>query len=130
MFGFFKNILKPERQKIIDEFTQTIEKLKGADSSVQLVVGHGVNMANSLFFRKFKTVEEFKNITRHEQDDYLKKFGVMEVETGKKDPLMAIGFGLFKMWLVSIITNDDEAMQYFSKELGWLSKVGDLSSGL
>ena len=127
MFGFLKKRANSERQKVIEEFTQAINAIKGADKTVQLAVGHGLNMANSFFFQKFHNIDAFKGISKREQLDYLRKLGATEEEIGKKDPQAALGFGLFKMWIASIIQNDEESMQYFSNELAWLSKAGDLS---
>jgi len=124
MFGFLKKIASLRRQKA---FTEAISDLKGSDKNVQFAVGYGLNTANSFFFQKFKDVDAFKALPRHEKIDYVKKLGKLENEVGKKDPQAGLGIGLFKMWVVSIVTNDEEATQYYSKELAWLSKVGDMS---
>ena len=131
MFGIFeKSRGRSQRQEVIEEFTQIINVLREADRSVHIAVGHGLNMARAFFYHRYRGVEEFKNIPRWEQLNYLTKLEAKEEEIGKKDPQAAFGVGLFKMWIASVIQDDTESMQCFSQQLGWLSQTGELSASL
>jgi enolase len=120
-------LVAKERQKVIEEFTEIISSIKVADKTAQIAVGHGLNMANSFFYKRFHDIEGFKSIAKSEQIDYLKKLNATEKKIAKTDPEASLGFTLFKMWLVTIIQDDAETKQYFSEELAWVSKIGDLT---
>ena len=49
MFGFGKKRAAPGRKEFRDEFETMTMKLRGADASVQMAVGHSINMAFGLF---------------------------------------------------------------------------------
>ena len=49
MFGFGKKQESPERKEFREEFETTTAKLHGADETVQMAVGHALNMAFRLF---------------------------------------------------------------------------------
>jgi hypothetical protein len=48
------------------------------------------------------------------------------VRDEKGDVAASLGFGLFKMWVGTLASNDSELERQFSDELAYFSKKGDL----
>jgi len=67
MFGLFHKKDSSSRVGFQDEFENTISKLKKADELNQVAVGHSLNMANSIFIQRFKSIESFRQLTKDEK---------------------------------------------------------------
>ena len=125
MFGFFKNRAERARQETVDQFNTAIEQLKVADQTVNSTVGHGINMASSFFFKKFNDVSSYQSLSRNDKIKFVQALAMTGEEVGKKDQLMGLGFGLFRMWVVAIMQEDLELAEYFSEHLSPISKNSD-----
>lgn len=126
MFGFFKKKEPPGRKELRDEFERFTSALRCADDVTQMAVGHSINMANSIFIKRFGSIDAF---CRHPQDErikYIQSITAFEEKMSQQDPSVALGFGLFKMWVGVLSERDQELMSQFSKELGYFSRKGDL----
>lgn len=115
----------PERQSVIQEFDKMINLVQSSNETKQMTVGHGINMASSSFLKSCSNIESFKKLSHDEKIQYLQKFGNMENELAKKDPLMSMGFNLFKKWLVVLIQSDFELIERFSNKLAHFCKKAE-----
>ena len=123
MFGFGKKREAPGRKEFRDEFETMTMKLRGADASVQMAVGHSINMAFSLFRQAHGSPQAFKKLPAEAQFAYIAKLTDMEnrLRDQKGDMAGSLGFGLFKMWVGTLTSNDDELDKKFSNELAFFS---------
>lgn len=126
MFGFFKKKEPPGRKELRQEFAQVTSALRRADDLAQVAVGHSINMANSMFIQRFKSIDAFRQLPKAERLNYIQSLTAFEERMSQQDPHTAIGFGLFKMWVGVVSENDDELVSEFSKALGYFSRKGDL----
>lgn len=128
MFGFGKKKENPDRAAFRDEFETMTTRLRAADDGVQIAVGHSINMAFSLFRQTHATPQAFKRLPTTEQFAYIGKLTDMEnrLRDEKGDVAASLGFGLFKMWVGTLASNDNELERQFSDELAYFSKRGNL----
>ena len=128
MFGFGKKQEAPGRKEFREEFETMTTKLRGADASVQMAVGHSINMAFSLFRQAHGSPQSFKQLPTDVQFAYISKLTDMEnrLRDQKGDMAGSLGFGLFKMWVGTLTSNDDELNEKFSNELAFFSKKGNM----
>lgn len=122
MFGLFKNKEPRERIDLRNEFEKITQAARGADNSMQIAVGVGINIANSLFIKRYGTVESFKLMPRHERTAYIMKLTKFEEKMSEQDPPAAIGIALFKMWIGVVAETDEELAEQFSKEISYFSR--------
>ena len=126
MSWFNRNKEDPDRREFREEFNEAIQALNTADKITRMAVGHSINMANSVLFQNFGDIEGFQNTPKPEQMAYLNKLKALEEKLLNEDPASGLGVGLFKMWLATVMENDKELMNLFSKELADLSSEGEL----
>ena len=128
MFGFGKKPESQGRKEFREEFETMTAKLHGADESVQMAVGHAINMAFSLFRQTHGSPQSFKKLPTDVQFAYIAKLTDMEnrLRDEKGDLAGSLGFGLFKMWVGTLASNDNELTEKFSTELAIFSKKGNM----
>ncbi len=127
MLGSFKEKFDSNsRSELIAEFNKVVTTLNAADPSARVAVGHGVNLANALLLQKFSGLNGFLVASREGQLEHLRQLRSAEEVLAIKDAQVALGFGLFKMWVAALIENDKELIDYFGQELAKFSKEGEL----
>ena len=115
-----------DRRKFREEFEQAIAGLEKADKIIRMEVGHSINMANTLLFQNYGDLSGFKMLSKNEQMTYLSKMHDMETKMQQEMPVSALGIGLYKMWLTTIMERDDELSESFASALYGLSKEGEV----
>lgn len=128
MFGFGNKKEDIHRKAAREEFDKVTSNLRASDEIVQIAVGHAINMANSIFHQNFSSVDNFKQLPKTAKIAYIEKLENMEnrLLQENKDQVSAIGFGLFKMWVVAVTESDNDLMQKFNRELSFFSKKGEI----
>lgn len=126
MFGFLKKKEPRGRRELREEFEKFTSALHRADDVTQMAVGHSINMANSMFIKRFGSINAFCQQPASERIKYIQSLTAFEEKMSQQDPSVALGFGLFKMWVGVLSEQDQELMSQFSKELGYFSRKGDL----
>jgi len=126
VFGFFKKKKSSERDGLIEEFKLLINSAKTGNENAQLVVGHGVNMANSIFLKAYSSPDDFRGRAYREKRDYFKKFTKLKEGFKEKDFGLYIGIHFFGIWLLALVENDHDLENLVQEELIWLSKKGEL----
>ncbi len=129
MLGFFKKKKGKERDGVIEEFKTMINKTRNGDEDAQMVVGHGVNMANSVFLKAYSSPDDFRGRPYKEKWEYFKKFIKFKEGVKGKDFGLYIGIHFFGTWLLALVENDDDLEKLVQKELVWLSKKGEPLGG-
>lgn len=123
MFGFFKKE-PPGRRELREELEKFTGALRRADEATQVAVGHSINMANTMFAKRFGSIDTFCQQSANERTNYIKSLTVFEEKMSHQDPSVALGFGLFKMWVGVLSEQDHELISKFSKELEYFSRKG------
>lgn len=128
MFNFGKKKEDPNRRALREEFESVTKDLRQADESVQIAVGHSINIANSIFHKSYSSPSEFRQLPNSQRIEYINRLTSMEnqLREEKNDPHSSLGFGLFKMWVGALSENDSDLMKQISAELAYFSDKGDL----
>ena len=114
----------PARRGFREEFEEAIEGITNSDNRIaQIAVIYGLDMAQSMFLLTFKSVENFQNTPQPEQMNYLNKLHATEEGTRQKDSMVGLGMGLFKMWLTTVMQNDEELISSFMKKIEKLKNL-------
>jgi hypothetical protein len=129
MFGFGKKKENPDRSAFRQEFATMTIRLRAADETVQIAVGHSINSAFSLFRQTHENPQAFKALPTTQQFAYINKLTDMEnrLRDEKGDVAASLGFGLFKMWVGTLASNDQELESQFSRELAYFSHKDNLA---
>ena len=129
MFSFVKRQEYAGRGALKADFDKTVSYLESADATVQVAVGHAINLANT-FFHKAYTVASFQALPMQDRVVYIHKLNSMQVKLRDEaqDPVSSVGFGLFKMWVAAIAANDEELADNIASVLAHYSHRGDLSA--
>lgn len=102
------------REGLRREFHWLLGKLGAVQPTIQMVVGHGVNMAHAMFCQAYPTSECFQQLTPEERHAYIRAISDAEDRFREDvDPHIAIGYALFKMWVGALAAGDQELMGEF-----------------
>ena len=87
MFGMFKRKSPDKWKVILKEFSEITQSVRSEGIAAQMAVGHGINMANSLFVKSFSDINSFvKNIPDVDRVEYIKKLGMTVENLSSVDP--------------------------------------------
>ncbi len=117
----------PEREAFREAFKQLTRILRDSDDLSQMVIGNSINMANSSFLQTHTSVAAFMRLPEDEKAAYIHTLAAAEDELHEGDPESALGFGLFRMWISALISEDEELIKAFSGELVYFGEKGDLT---
>ena len=127
MFGFFKKKESADRKAMREEFEEHIRVLRHTDDATKMAVGYGINIANSMFIKRYGSVKAFSQQPMSEKINYIHSLNEFETKMSDQDPLFVVGASLFKKWIAALIEEDKELMSQFSKELDYFSRKGDIN---
>jgi hypothetical protein len=126
MFGFFKKKEKKQREEVINELMSLVGPLKDKNKEIQFAVGYGVNMASSIFYKSFSSVDHFEKESDKVKLKFFDKFLKFEKLMRDEDPFMSMGVRLYSIWVLAIINKDCELFNLVNDELKWISKKADI----
>jgi hypothetical protein len=129
MFGIFKKKKSNERDGVIEEFNSMINQTKTGKEDSQMLIGHGVNVANSIFLKAYSSPDDFRGRSYKEKFKYFKKFIKFKEGVKEKDFGLYIGIHFFGTWLLALVQDDNDLENLVKKELVWLSKKGEPLGG-
>lgn len=97
----------------------------------QISVGHSINMANSVFRRKFSGIEEFQSLSEGARSAYIIKMIAFETSLQMKnnDSNEVLGFSLFRMYIEAASLNDLALFREFGTRIADLSAKADIVFG-
>jgi hypothetical protein len=125
MLGLFGKKEHPERKQLRLEFEKATSALRTADELTQTVIGHAINMTNSMFARRFGSVQGFTALSLGDKVACMQQLTAFEARVAEKDPHMRLGTALFKMWIGALAEDDTELVQKFAEELVVFSRKGE-----
>jgi len=122
---FFKEKEFPGRKEFLQEFGKFTRALRRADDETQIAVGHSINMANSMLIKRFGSIDAFCEQPTSERIEFIQSLRAFEEELSQQYPSVALGIGLFKVWVGVLCEQDQELISLFSKEIGYFTRKGD-----
>ena len=97
-------------------------RLKASGARTQSAVGAGVQLANTDFVRRFAGIESFRRIPAEEQKRFCSELNDLELELRSCGVGLAIGVGLYRIWLSDMLAGRHKSAELLGKELTELSR--------
>jgi hypothetical protein len=111
-------------RKEFDEVKKVLCCLKASGPQTQLAVGAGVQLANTDFIRRFAGIESFRRIPAEEQKRFWSELSDLELELRSSGVGMALGVGLYRIWLTDMLAGRRKVAELLGEELTELSRKG------
>ncbi len=105
-----------------EELRRVIRCLKACRSRTRCEVGAGVSMANEDFIRRFSGIETFRTTPVRAQEQYWSDLSNLELELRTQESDMAMGVGLYRIWLVGKLAGKYDVAELLGEELSELSR--------
>src|SRR5512138_2974296 len=81
------------------ELRKVLCRLRSSDAQTRRAVGAGVCLANTDFLRRFCGIESFRGMPVAEQKRFCAELNDLELGLRSPEVGMAIGVGLYRIWL-------------------------------
>jgi len=106
------------------EAKKVLHRLKASGARIQIAVGAGVQLANSDFIRRFAGIESFRRVPTEEQERFWSELSDLELELRGREIGMALGVGLYRIWLTESLAGRRNVAELLGEELTELSRKG------
>jgi len=106
----------------LDELRRILDRLRSSDPQTRFAVGAGVCLANIDFLRRFSGIEAFRRIPAEDQKRFCQDLNDLELGLRSQDPGMAIGVGLYRIWLTDALAERYIVADLLGEELAELSR--------
>jgi hypothetical protein len=101
--------------------------LEAAGARTQSAVGAGVQLANTDFMRQFSGMESFRRTPAEEQNRFCSQLSDLELELRGREVGMALGVGLYRIWLTETLAGRSKAAELLGEELTELSRKASVA---
>ncbi len=107
------------------ELNRLLSRVNTANAQTRLAVGAGVHLANAEFIRRFGGIESLRRMPGEEQQRFIAALSDLETGSQSEQPGLAVGVGLYRIWLIELLAGRREIAERLGEELTRLSrKVG------
>ncbi len=106
----------------LEEIKRVLLELKHSAPRTRCTVGAGVCLANAEFLRRFGGAERFRQISTGDREDFYTKLGELELSLRAEEPRMALGVGLYRIWLAEMLSGKSGPAELLGEELAELSR--------
>ncbi len=106
----------------LDELRRVLRCLKFSPARTRFAVGTGVCLANSDFLRRFAGMQTFRQISVGDQQGFCSQLSDLELSLRSRDLGMALGVGLYRIWLAEALAGRRNAAELLGEELTELSR--------
>jgi hypothetical protein len=106
----------------LDELLKVLGCLKSSDAHVRFAVGAGVSLANAKFISQFAGMESFRRMSPEAQGSFYATLSDLELNLRHHGPGMALGVGLYRIWLADVLAGRRPAADLLGEELTELSR--------
>lgn len=113
----------PARDEL-DELRKVLGRLRASNAQTRFLVGAGIQLANTDFIRRFSGLESFRRISADEQKRFCGQLSDLEFGLRSQELGMAIGVGLYRIWLTDILAERHRVAEMLGEELTELSRAG------
>jgi hypothetical protein len=104
------------------EVKRVLHCLKACGPQTQMAVGAGVQLANTDFIRRFTGIESFRKVPSDEQKQFWSELSDLELELRSREIGMALGVGLYRIWLNDVLAGRRNVAELLGEELTELSR--------
>ena len=104
------------------DLTKVLTRLKACPPQTRCAVGAGVHMANDNFIRRFTGIESFRGSPAPEKERFWLDLGDLELGLRSVEAGMAMGVGLYRIWLADALAGHHQLAGPLGEELAELSR--------
>lgn len=123
MGALFQRRGDPARDEL-DGLRRVLGRLKATSPQTRFLVGAGIQLANTDFIRRFAGLESFRRISSDEQKRFCGQLSDLEFGLRSQELGMAIGVGLYRIWLTDMLAERHQVAEMLGEELTELSRTG------
>ncbi len=105
-----------------------IDCLRTSDSRTRLAVGAGVHLANTDFIRRFSGIEPFRRVSAEARQQFCADLSDLELGLRAQDPGMAMGVGLYRIWLTDTLAGRRTVAELLGEALAELSRQASVEA--
>ena len=106
----------------LDEIKRVLRCLKVCPAQTRCAVGAGVCLANADFMRQFGDMQAFRQIPSDDREQFYAKLSDLESSLCSRELGMALGVGLYRIWLTDLLAGRRDAAELLGEELTELSR--------
>jgi hypothetical protein len=111
----------PARSEL-DEVKRMLRCLKSSPAQTRCAVGTGVDLANTDFMRQFGGMQSFCQVPAGDRERFYAKLSDLESNLRSRELGMALGVGLYRIWLAEVLAGRRDAAELLGDELTELSR--------
>ena len=90
----------------LDEIKRMLRCLKSSPAHTRFAVGAGVCLANTDFMDRFGGMQSFRQVPLRDREQFYSKLSDLEVSLRGRELGMAMGVGLYRIWLADCSPDD------------------------
>jgi hypothetical protein len=113
---------RSDAQHDLQEVKRVLQGLKASNTRTRCAVGAGVSLANAEFLARFGTIESFRRASTAEREQFYARLGELELSVRSENPEMALGLGLYRIWVTEAIADSCESSELLGEALAELSR--------
>jgi hypothetical protein len=106
----------------LDETKRVLRCLKASSAQTRFAVGAGVYLANADFVRRFAGMQSFRRTPAGDQTRFYSELNDLELSLRNRELGMALGVGLYRIWLADLLAGRHRAAELLGEELAELSR--------
>jgi len=106
----------------VEELRNLLSRLKVCPPQTRSAVGAGVQLANADFLSRFAGIESFRKSSAAEQRRFWSDLGDLELGLRGKEVGLAVGVGLYRIWLADTLAGQRTVVELLGEELAELSR--------
>jgi len=106
----------------LGEIKRVLRCLKSSPTQTRSAVGAGVCLANSDFMDQFGGMQSFRQVPSRDREQFYAKLSDLELSLCGRELGMALGVGLYRIWLTDVLAGRRDAAELLGDELTELSR--------
>ncbi len=106
----------------MEEIRRILQCLKCSPAQTRFAVGTGVYLANTDFMRQFGGMQLFCQIPSCDRERFYSELSDLESSLRGRELGMALGVGLYRIWLTDVFAGRRDAAELLGEELTELSR--------
>lgn len=111
----------------LDEIKRVLRCLKSSPAQTRFAVGAGVGLANTDFLRRYGGMQSFRQSPPDDREQFYAKLSDLELSLRGRELGMALGVGLYRIWLTDLLAGRRDAAEFLGDELTELSRKASCS---
>jgi len=106
----------------LDEIKRILRCLKSSSPQTRFGVGAGVCLATADFIRQFGGMQTFCQIASVNRQQFYAQLSDLELRLRRSEPGLALGVGLYRIWLADVLAGRRDAAELLGEELTEMSR--------